>query len=430
MRKSPLLLARIFALALSFGSFVAGAQNPEDVRAFNRALDSQSARLLAEARGKVTASQLTIIDRTLRSFRLKAQAAGASAKFVKQMGSKAATAIVATEVLTTALGLGLAGAGLPGVGSIFAAPIWAPVGGGTYLGYKSVAEEASLSHELKRMSMLELRKLRKEILGFGVSSRLFAISSEAGRDATAGVQIVKGRTQAAGALGVTDLEDIIRKGTDIDRAFLEAVYMDQSDPALYGRELAAYIHQDPSLADDLGKALASRLPIDPKLPMMARDDARRFLLRVDDVKKEIAFAEKLLLDDLDASNHFINSLDLHPAEKTLLTKPVKAEVTKRIGELQALSRDLRAEEFRFLDAYHRGEGAEDAIKAALDRINPKLSALDAEASRLATLNAVHVRGSAIIRSLDPADAREFLTGDPLAHPSLRNTCARLFGFLH
>jgi hypothetical protein len=36
----------------------------------------------------------------------------------------------------------------------------------------------------------------------------------------------------------------------------------------------------------------------------------------------------------------------------------------------------------------------------------------------------------IIRNLDPADARDFLAGDPLAHPSFKNSCARFFSILH
>src|SRR5687768_12007207 len=120
MRISPRLLARLLSFFVLSANVPARAVDNADVRAFEKALEVESTRLLTEARGRVTPEQLTIMQRTLQSFRLKAHATGAAAKFVKQMGAKSAKAIVVTEVVTTALGLGLVGAGMPGFGSIFA----------------------------------------------------------------------------------------------------------------------------------------------------------------------------------------------------------------------------------------------------------------------------------------------------------------------
>jgi hypothetical protein len=235
------------------------------------------------------------------------------------------------------------------VGAIIAFP-FGPfvIGGALYFRHRSFGRQ--MRDVLGMDSLDSLVKLRDELLGFDLRTRLLSSSFDAIDEAQTtrrmDLEILSrrnGRAPAPGTVTVAELEELVRSTGDRGAAYLDATYVKQAKRVVYPQLLLAYIQDDASLTARLSRRL--RASIDA-LPAGRAAQSRAFLVSIQQALQELDAQDESLAR---ASGALKPKLDRQ--ERGLLKTFVKNHITSSADfNWQILSQELS-----YLHALSKGQ---------------------------------------------------------------------------
>lgn len=292
---------------------------------------------------------------------------------VKASGPKVLKVTAATEVVTTGLGLALAGAGMPTVGMVFGLP-WGFVAGLGTIGYEMMKLNRQVAKELGLSSLKELNILKEGVLGFEMKSRLSAriykaVVNEVDHELE--VQILSKAREGKSlstqpAVTVLELEEIIRlKGGSVGANFLSFAMAKKAEQKEYASLLLAYIYENENLEESfmnfMNDRITKNLEKNPGHPAMSQ--LRRLLLDMDNSRKA---AEQDMHSLLAQRN------ELKKTAKTLSSdrrKQIQETVFEKVKNLDFTSlTEIR----RIFSPNEESETIKEEIKDRLIQIDAKL----------------------------------------------------------
>ncbi len=151
-----------------------------------------------------------------------------------------------------------------------------------------------MKQELGIETLDDLHRLREEVLGFDLRTRLLSASFDSLEENAARVfelEVLSRRNgviPSPGTVTVGELEELIRNSGARGRAYLEATYLKQANKALYPQLLLLFIQEDA----ELGGRLSRRLNI--STAGRSSSAQRAFLVSLQEALQEIATHDRLL----------------------------------------------------------------------------------------------------------------------------------------